>query len=264
MPTAPPFPTKIARRVWAAWRQYQWNRRVDRYEVDPRIRYPSYMPFDDFIDVERLKSLNDEICGEARRSLAQSDATVDVFTSGVMKMRFRDRRMTGSKIISLTMPRNNKRDYGNIDVTEEWVRSPASERFPGLMQFIGTLPFESTARMVIMVDLTGHGVTAHRDHFVRDHCHEFIWFRPNLAKRFYVYNKRTRDKRYVESYSAWFDTVNQYHGADPQPGMPLSIRVDGKFTEAFRARIPRPAINLASTASFWACMRPDPAAARAR
>ncbi len=49
--------------------------------------------------------------------------------------------------------------------------------------------------------------------------------------------------------------MNQFHGADPQPGMPLSIRVDGTFTEAFRAQIPRPAVNLASMASLWACTR---------
>ncbi len=197
------FPTRIARRLHTAWQAYRLNRQVDRYQVDPRIRYPSYMPLDEFVDVERLKSLNELICAEARRSLVQEDPAVESFSTGIMKMRLRDRRMAGSKTIALTLP-TGKRNYGYIDVAEEWLPSPASARFPGLMDFIATLPFQRTARMIIMVDVSGRGVTPHRDHYTQDHCHEFIWFRPNLMKRFFVYSKRTGEKQYVDSYTAWF------------------------------------------------------------
>ena len=57
----------------------------------------------------------------------------------------------------------------------------------------------------------------------------------------------------MESYSAWFDTVNQYHGTDAHEGLGFSIRVDGIFTDEFRQRIARPAYNTASTPSLWAC-----------
>ena len=64
---------------------------------------------------------------------------------------------------------------------------------------------------------------------------------------------QTKERKFVESYSAWFDTVNQYHGADQAGASCISIRVDGRFTDEFRARIPKPPFNAASTPSFWAC-----------
>lgn len=70
-------------------------------------------------------------------------------------------------------------------------------------------------------------------------------------------NHQTNEKLYVESYSAWFDSVNQYHGSDAREGLSFSIRVDGVFTDEFRAKIPKPEINLASTPSFWACVEND-------
>jgi hypothetical protein len=107
--------------------------------------------------------------------------------------------------------------------------------------------------MLIMYDDVARPVTAHRDHATTELCHEFVWFRTNLRKPFYMFNDETGEKLYVDSYSAWFDTVNQFHGTDPQEGLSFSIRVDGHFTDEFRKRIPRPDFNLASTPALWAC-----------
>jgi hypothetical protein len=122
------------------------------------------------------------------------------------------------------------------------------------MDFIETLPFKTTGRMLIIYDDAGKAVPAHRDHIETDVCNEFIWFRTNLKKPFYVLNHETDEKKYVESYSAWFDSVNQYHGSDAVPeGLSFSLRVDGTFTDEFRRQIPKPEFNAASTPSFWAC-----------
>jgi hypothetical protein len=40
-----------------------------------------------------------------------------------------------------------------------------------------------------------------------------------------------------------FDSVNQFHGADAKEDLSLSIRVDGIFTDEFRAKIPFPRIT---------------------
>ena len=104
-----------------------------------------------------------------------------------------------------------------------------------------------------MYDDIDRPVTAHRDHTDVDVCHEFIWFRSNLRKPFYMLNQHTNEKLYVASYSAWFDTVNQFHGTDACPGISFSIRVDGVFTDEFRKRIPVPAGNLAAAPALWAC-----------
>jgi hypothetical protein len=67
-------------------------------------------------------------------------------------------------------------------------------------------------------------------------------------------NCDTGEKRYVEGYTAWFDSVNQFHGSEPTNKLAFSIRVDGRFTEEFRSRIPQPEFNLASAPSLWASL----------
>ena len=107
--------------------------------------------------------------------------------------------------------------------------------------------------MIIMYDDSGRAVTAHRDHDSVDLCHEFVWFRTSFNKPFYMLNPETGEKLYVASHAAWFDTVNQYHGADASGGLSFSIRIDGVFTDEFRSRIPFPARGRAAAPSLWAC-----------
>jgi hypothetical protein len=74
-----------------------------------------------------------------------------------------------------------------------------------------------------------------------------------LKKPFYLLNPETREKQYVQSYSGWFDTVNQFHGSDAAEGLTFSIRVDGTFTDEFRKQIPwMPLDNRAATPAAWA------------
>jgi hypothetical protein len=120
------------------------------------------------------------------------------------------------------------------------------------MAFIATLPFKATGRMLVIYDDSGRAVSAHRDHDSRDLCHEFIWFRTNLGKPFYMLDPDTGEKLYVASHAAWFDTVNQFHGADATGELSFSIRVDGVFTDEFRRGIPFPAENRASAPALWA------------
>jgi hypothetical protein len=103
-----------------------------------------------------------------------------------------------------------------------------------------------------MYDPEGRSVTPHRDHDSTDLCHEFVWFRSNLEKPFYMLEPTTGEKLYVAGHSAWFDTVNQYHGGDATGQLSWSIRVDGQFTEAFRAMMPLAEENPASRAALWA------------
>jgi hypothetical protein len=106
--------------------------------------------------------------------------------------------------------------------------------------------------MLIMYDDSGRSVTAHRDHDGEELCHEFIWFRTNLEKPFYMLNPETGEKLYVTSHAAWFDTVNQYHGADRTGELSWSIRVDGRFSDAFRRKIPFPVQGRSAAPALWA------------
>ena len=220
-------------------------------QVDATVTYPSYKSFDEFIDVGRLKSLDGYVTERVRRHLeAQQDYQ---FYTGPFTLGGQSAVRPGSRMIYLSqswMPDS----YYDLDRTELWEPAPAAEEFSELMAFIRTLPFAATGRMLIMYDHVPRPVTPHRDHDVVEVCHEFVWFRTNLRKPFYMFDHRTGEKLYVESHSAWFDTVNQYHGSDPCDGLSFSVRVDGRFTDEFRRLIPRPAVNPASAPALWACV----------
>lgn len=218
--------------------------------VDPRIKYPSYKSFDEFIDLDWLKSLDGYVTERIERRLA--GARDIQFYTGPFRLNDQAADLPGSKMIYLsqsTVPDN----YYNLDKPEVWEPAEGATEFSELMEFIATLPFKATARMLIMYDPEGRAVTAHRDHVSYDLCNEFIWFRTNLRKPFYMLNENTGDKQYVESHSAWFDSVNQFHGGDASGELAFSIRVDGIFSDDFRAKIPVPEHNLASMPSLWAC-----------
>jgi hypothetical protein len=142
--------------------------------------------------------------------------------------------------------------YFDLDRTELWAPTPAADEFAELTAFIATLPFAATGRRLIIYDPAGHAVPPHRDHDDQTVCHEFLWFRTNLEKPFFMLEPATGERRYVTSHSAWFDTVNQFHGADMTGELSFSIRVDGIFTDALRERIPYPPRNRASAPALWA------------
>jgi hypothetical protein len=219
--------------------------------VDSRITYPCYKSFDEFIDVERLKSLDGYIAERIRRHM---QSRREDFFLNLHRLNAKPPEKPGAREVWLTRTKQGvPYNYLDLDRTELWERTPEAEVFSLLMDFIETLPFKATGRMLIIYDDRATPVPAHRDHLNTDICHEFIWFRTNLSKPFYVLNHRTNEKLYVESYSAWFDTVNQFHGSDPREGLSFSIRVDGHFTDEFKRRIPKPSPNLASTPALWAC-----------
>jgi hypothetical protein len=224
------------------------HKKVENAPVDPRVTYPSYKSMDDYIDIDRLKSLN----GYLAERLKRRDDGHKAFWTGPFTLNLFDNRVPGSKMVELQRSKNATYDYYDLDKADVWEPTEYARELPELMGFIRTLPFKSIGRAIIFYDFSGSPVTAHRDHANLDVAHEFIWFRPNLSKPFYMMNKQTGEKSYVKSYSAWFDTVNQFHGADATPGLSVSLRIDGIFTDELRQRIPKPSVNLASTASFWA------------
>jgi hypothetical protein len=217
--------------------------------VDPRIHYPCYKSFDEFIDTQRLRSLDGYVTERIKRHLLlQQDIE---FYTGPYRLDEAAPERPGSRMIYLAQSKLED-SYFDLDRTDLWQPTEEAREFGLLMDFIATLPFKATGRMLIMYDDVGRAGPAHRDHIETELCHEFIWFRTNFRKPFYMLDQRTGEKCYVESYSAWFDTVNQFHGTDGHDGLGFSIRVDGVFTDEFRQCIPRPEYNLASTPALWA------------
>ncbi len=223
---------------------------LERISADSRIKYPSYKPFDEFIDVEKLRSLDTYMQQRIKRRLKEHED--DLFLN-LHRLDVNSPYQPGVREIWLSRTRSDvPYDYLNIDKTDLWQLTGEAGEFALLMDFIRTLPFKATGRILIIYDDSGAEVPAHRDHLDTEICHEFVWFRTNLKKPFYMLNPATGEKLYVDTYSAWFDSVNQYHGSDAKEGLSFSIRVDGVFTDEFRAKIPKPLQNPASTPSFWA------------
>lgn len=210
--------------------------------------YPCYKSLDAFIDVERLRSLDGYVRERLERRVAEDLA----FYTGPFTLQADAPVLPGSRLVYLTRSRR-KENYYDLDRPDLWEAGEDAALFPELMRFIATLPFKATGRMIIMYDNSGRAVTAHRDHDSADLCHEFIWFRTNFSKPFYMLNPESGAKLYVTSHSAWFDTVNQYHGADASSGLTFSIRVDGVFTDEFRSQIPFASSGTAAAPALWAC-----------
>lgn len=223
---------------------------AEEAKAAPPIIYPCYKSFDEFIDVARLKSLDGYITERIKQHIqAQTDLQ---FYTGPFRLQASSPDRPGSRMIYLAQS-NRPDSYFDLDKTDLWQRTQAASEFYWLMDFIDALPFKATGRMLIMYDDVARPVPAHRDHTSTETCHEFIWFRTNMNKPFYMFNQQTNEKKYVASYSAWFDTVNQFHGTDAGQGLTFSIRVDGIFTDEFRKRIPTATHNPASTPALWAC-----------
>ena len=213
------------------------------------IAYPCYKDLDPFIDTAWLRSLDPYVRERLERRLSASGDLA--FYTGPFLLDDKAAKLPGSRMVYLSRSRCEE-DYYDLDRTDLWEPGEAAEEFSELMAFISTLPFKATGRMLIMYDWNGRPVTPHRDHDSEDLCHEFIWFRTNFDKPFYMLNPESGQKLYVRSHAAWFDTVNQYHGADASNGLAFSIRVDGVFSDEFRALIPVPQSGRAATAALWA------------
>lgn len=214
----------------------------------PNPLYPSYVDLDPFIDVEQLTGLDSFI---SERLLARLAAANDRrFYTGPFLLDADDADRPGTRMVYLSQSREPE-DYYDLNRTELWEPTTDAVEFAPLMDFIASLPFRGTARMLIMYDAEGRSVSAHKDHDSQELCHEFIWFRTNLRKPFYMLDPQSGAQLYVSSHAAWFDTVNQFHGADASGDLAFSIRVDGVFTDEFRAQIPWPETNRAAAPSLW-------------
>ena len=226
----------------------------DKALTDPRIIYPCYKSFDEFIDVETLKALDGYLIEKIQEHIAAKN---EEYFLNAYRLDADSPHQPGAREIWLSRPKQAdavavEDVYDELDKTEIWELTAEACKFSLLVDFIKTLPFKATGRMLIIYDDAATSVPAHRDHLDTDVCHEFVWFRTNLKKPFYMLNHQSNEKKYVETYTAWFDAVNQFHGTDPVDGLSFSIRVDGRFTDEFRKRIPIPEYNLASMPALWA------------
>ena len=170
------------------------SKQIEKVQVDPRITYPCYKSLDEFIDVERLKSLDFGLKKKVENYLKTEEC--EQCHTGPFKQNILSQTKPGSKVIALTVS-NRAFQYFDLDDPDRWEPSKDADNFSELMDFIDTLPFKATARVIIMADDRGRAVTPHRDHVKTDVKHEFIWFRTNLEKPFSLEDIKSKKKVYV-------------------------------------------------------------------
>jgi hypothetical protein len=68
------------------------------------------------------------------------------------------------------------------------------------------------------------------------HRNEFIHIRPNTKKAFYIWDPDTKNKVYLNTRAAWWNDQD-WHGGEKIIEQSYSLRIDGKFTEAFRKKL---------------------------
>jgi hypothetical protein len=104
--------------------------------------------------------------------------------------------------------------------------TPEAEYFPNVVRWVESLVgsvFEDIGR-VIFFDV----VTPHRN--------EFIHIRPNTKKAMYLWDPETKDKTYLNTRAAWWNDTD-WHGGERIMEQSYGLRIDGKFTEAFRKQL---------------------------
>lgn len=231
-------------------KQQSWGPAVPSPPASPN--YPSYVDLDPHIDIARLKSLDLYLRDRLERQIERARDLH--FYTGPFLLDGRAPDRPGPRMVYLARSSrgNGVESYYDLDDIDAWKPSDDSTEFSELMDFIATLPFAATGRMLIIYDDGGREVPAHRDHDNPELCHEFIWLRTNFDKPFYMLDPESDEKLYVDSHSAWFDTVNQFHGADASGGLSYSIRIDGRFSDSFRSLIPFPETGRSATPALWA------------
>lgn len=117
-------------------------------------------------------------------------------------------------------------------------RSQNADYFPSLSRYVETLPFVEYGRIIIFLTEARAAGAIHSDvpPGIEQEPDEFIWMRTRTNKNFFILDSDTQQKHYITGHTAWFDTAN-YHGTDPGEDASFSIRVDGVFTDDFRARL---------------------------
>ena len=121
-----------------------------------------------------------------------------------------------------------------------------AQHFPNVVKWIEQLQgtvFEHIGR-VIFFHCEHDGIPfEHRDLDAKTglnveypHRNEFIHIRPNTKKAFYLWDPEVKNKTYLNTRAAWWNDQD-WHGGERIMEQSYSLRIDGKFTEAFRKKL---------------------------
>ena len=203
-------------------------------------RQGRWLNLDEFVDVEGLRALDEGVRAGIEHCVARygvgdsmMGGKVNRFFPSLPDLRYDKSApvLSQLKTINLNMPHA----YTRIHLASGSTRTDMAAEFPGLIQWVESLPLEQYGRLFVIFDSDGAHEPIHRGPVPYQ---EFFWLRTNFDKQFFVFDEATQTKYYFEGNAVWFDQ-HSYHGCDETPlgEMQWSIRVDGVFTPELRAYV---------------------------
>lgn len=105
--------------------------------------------------------------------------------------------------------------------------------FPGVVEYLETLPFKNIGRVLFFTTYPNAGVCIHRDSIVAEHSdHNINLFFDGGWRPSFVWDEKKKEKIYLPNGSkSYFFNNRDYHGVDPEPVYRYTLRVDGTFTD---------------------------------
>ncbi len=226
------------------------------------INNKPFIDCDAHLDIAGLQSLHEEICvGIAQSKILPAvlpsaknhlDRYIDpkekneIFKkfislpreAGPLYLKLRTGWYCGSSVVYIRdMIDNSWNAFENKMYSSKTKWHENAEYFPGLKQWLETLPFKEIGRVLFWLTENDCDMYPHRDNFeYKEHSNEFIWFNPTGEKRFYIYDEEHALKVPVTSKSAFFNDLD-VHGVDRANKIQYTLRVDGVFTDEFRQQL---------------------------
>ena len=182
-----------------------------------------FIELDEYLDLSGLESINEEFM-----------KVIDTIPKKHLSKFYVNKKIDSEDVNTLYLTELNQEwDYFLVDKHEYWVDSPIYDKFPKIKEMVSNLPFEHTARIMLIFSKVGQESVTHLDHDFDEWRQELIWVNFNdLKKLFILENEKPI---YIKGNSCWFDS-KKYHGTKTN-GYGVSLRVDGEFTSEFREKL---------------------------
>ena len=182
-----------------------------------------FIELDEYLDLSGLESCNEEFMN-----------VIDTIPKKHLSKFYVNKKIDSEDVNTLYLTELNQEwDYFLIDKHEYWVDSPIYDKFPKIKELVSKLPFEHTARIMLVFSKVGQEIVTHLDHEFDEWRQEMIWVSFNdLKKLFILENEKPI---YIKGNSCWFDS-KKYHGTKTN-GYGVSLRVDGEYTSDFRKKL---------------------------
>lgn len=182
-----------------------------------------FIELDEYLDLSGLESCNEEFMN-----------VIDTIPKEHWRQFYVKKKIDSKDVNTLYLTELHQEwDYFLIDKHEYWVDSPIYDKFPKIKELVSKLPFEHTARIMLVFSKVGQEIVTHLDHEFDEWRQEMIWVSFNdLKKLFILENEKPI---YIKGNSCWFDS-KKYHGTKTN-GYGVSLRVDGEYTSDFRKKL---------------------------